>query len=222
MAIKVSFEGSKKLLKELARLEQAPKKALHATLSDVRKRAPGWVAQEVSKVYGIKKSDITSRSVGDLEMKGNGLSDLELHYSGRQLTPIHFSMTPKTPPAGHSYTLKAAFIRGKKETIGEVKKLTKKQRQALGKNFRKQNRIASMSSPYLLMGTKAKSDDKVQYIPFQRREEWKSDKTPRGVRPMKNISLPQMIDGRARPGIEQAINENVEKRLTHNMNRFLK
>lgn len=211
MPVKVSFDGSKQLRKELKRLEEAPKKALQSTFSDIRKRAPVWVAQEVSKVYGVKKSEINGGEIGKVYIQGDSVKDVSITYKGRVLTPTHFGMTPKTPPAGRGYTLKASIIKGSKATMGQVKKLSKKQRAALGKNFRKEGTQNSSSSPIMLMRTGG------TYIPFQRVSTNRKD-----VRAIKTVSLPQMVSGRASEGIDRAINENVGKRLEHQMNRFIK
>lgn len=211
MPVKVSFDGSKQLRKELKRLEEAPKKALQSTFSDIRKRAPVWVAQEVSKVYGVKKSEVNGGEIGKVYIQGDSVKDVSITYKGRVLTPTHFGMTPKTPPAGRGYTLKASIIKGSKATMGQVKKLSKKQRAALGKNFRKEGTQNSSSSPIMLMRTGG------TYIPFQRVSTNRKD-----VRAIKTLSLPQMVSGRASEGIDRAITENVGKRLEHQMNRFIK
>ena len=197
------------LKKKLDQMQTAPKKVIDRTLSDMRKRAPSWVSQEVTAVYGIKKAEINGGKVGTVKVTGNDVKSLKIRYRGRVLTPTHFGMTPKAP-GQNAYTLKASVIKGEKKTLGKVKKLTKKQRAALGKNFTKSGTKSSDHSPIMLMRTGS------TYIPFQRKSTNRKD-----VEAIKTISLPQMVSSmRTQPQIMQAINEGLEKRLTHHMNRF--
>ena len=119
-------------------------------MSDIRKRAPGWIAAEVVQIYGIKKTDITSQTAGKVKVTGEKVYDAKIIYNGRMLTPTHFGMTPKAPGA-NAYTLKASIIKGQKKTLGKVKKLTKKQRAQLGKNFTRSGSRSSQKSPIMLM-----------------------------------------------------------------------
>lgn len=210
MPIKCKFDGTKKLREDLAKLEQAPKKAMKATISDVNRRAPGWIAAEVAKQYGVKKAEVNSGSLGKVKIEGDSLETVKITYTGRVLTPTHFGMTPKAPPAGRGYTLKASIIKGSKKTMGQVKKLTKKQRAALAKNLTRSGTQNSTSSPIMLMRTGS------TYIPFQRISTNRKD-----VVAIKTLSLPQMVSGRASDGISKAINENVGKRLNHQLERYI-
>ena len=210
MPVKCKFDGTKKLREDLAKFEQAPKKAMKATLSDINRRAPGWIATEVAKQYGVKKGEVNSGSLGKVRVEGDSLETVKVTYTGRVLTPTHFGMTPKAPPAGRGYTLKASIIKGSKATMGKVKKLTKKQRAALAKNFTRSGTQNSTSSPIMLMPTGS------TYIPFQRVSVNRKD-----VEAIKTLSLPQMVSGRASDGISKAINENVGKRLNHQLERYI-
>ena len=156
-----------------------------------------------------QEAKITGQKVGSVRVRGNRLDDVQITYTGRVLTPTHFSMSPTAPKQGGSYTLKATVIKGQRSTLGKVKKLTKKQRAALGKNFRKEGTRSSDHSPIMLMHTGAGSEDKTQYIPFQRKSKNRSD-----VEVIKTLSLPQMVSSeRTAPNIEKAINEGLEKRM---------
>ena len=208
MSITVQISDMQALKRKLKALEKAPQKVINSTIGDMKKRVPSWIATEVSQEYGIKKAEITGQKVG--------LENIQITYTGRVLTPTHFSMSPTAPKAG-AYTLKATIIKGQRSTMGKVKKLTKKQRAALGKNFRREGTRSSDHSPIMLMHTGAGSVNKTQYIPFQRKSKNRSD-----VQAIKTISLPQMVSSeRTMPGIQQVIDENLEKRLDHYMNRYM-
>lgn len=213
MARKMGIVNYKEVLGELDKMREAPQKVLDRTLSDVRKRAPGWIATEVAKQYGIKKGEVGDGKTSKLEIKGNKLPNVKLKYSGRVLTPTHFNMSPKVPKVGGSYTLKATIIKGQRSTLGKVKKLTKKQRAALGKNFRGEGTRNSDHSPIMLMGTGNTKAGGTSYIPFQRKSQNRKD-----LEVIKTLSVPQMIDSeRTAPHIKEAINEKLGKRLDHHL-----
>lgn len=195
------------------------------TMSDMRNRVPGWVATEVVKVYGIKKGEVTpskagkdGKKAGSIRARGETIDSIEIVYTGRVLTPTHFGMTPKSAPPGRSYTLKASILKGSKSTLGKVKKLSKKQRAMLGKNFRRQGTRNSPESPYMLSKTGNKKEGGVDSIPFQRRTQPGKLKYA-----MRTVSVPQMVSSdRTKDSIEKAINEGLEKRLEQHMKLLLK
>lgn len=208
----------KKAIKDLKAIQGKSDKVITRLMSDVKSRVPGWVATEVTKAYNIKKGEVTpakagksSKPAGSIRVKGDTLETMEIVYRGRPLTPTHFGMTPKTPRA--SYTLKAEIVKGKKSVMGKKKKLTKKQRAALGKNFRRQGTQTSDHSPIMLMGTGNAKEGGTNYIPFQRKSTDRMD-----IEAIKTVSLPQMVSSdRARENIDRAINEGLGKRMAQHM-----
>ena len=205
---RIAMSDYKKIKKQMDDLKKAPTKVMKSLTSDAVKRVPGWVATEATKVYGIKKSEITGKKVGSMKVAGNGFKDLKFIYAGRMLTPTHFSMSPKAPKEGN-YTLKYKVV---DKTQSKVKKLTKKQRKDLGKNFTRSGTRTSDHSPIMLMRANGG-----QYLPFQRKST-----NRRNIEAIKVISLPQMVDSeRTKEGIDRAINEGLGKRLEHHMNRYI-
>lgn len=183
-------------------IREESQKAMKRLMSDVRKRAPGWISAEVTKEYGIKKAEIPK--VGTVKVIGRNVMNAKIRYRGRVLTPIHFSMTPKTPR--ESYTLKAEVIRGQKKVLGKKKKLTKKQRTRLPLNFEGKGQHHSPKSPIMLMNAGGGT-----YIPFQRKSQNRND-----IEAIKTISVPQMVSSdRTRDGIQATLEENIRKRLDH-------
>ena len=205
-------------IKALEALQGQSERVIKRLMADARTRVPGWVASEVTQVYNIKKSEITpakvgqsKKAAGSISVRGETIDGLEIVYRGRVLTPTHFGMTPKAPR--DSYTLKAEIIKGRKTVLGQKQKLTKKQRKALGKNFRRQGTRSSDHSPIMLMPTGAGNADKTQYIPFQRKSTRRSD-----IEAIKTVSLPQMVSSdRTSEAINTAINEGMQKRLEQHM-----
>lgn len=212
MSITCEIKNYKALRKQIKDMKKAPRQVLKSLTADAKKRAPGWVAAEVSKVYGVKKSEITGKKIGSVKVQGGNIDQVQIVYKGRVLTPTHFSMSPKAPkPNRGSYTLKASIIKGERTTLGKVKKLTKKQRAALAKNFTRSGTQKSDHSPVMLMPTGS------TYIPFQRRSTNRKD-----VQAVKTVSLPQMVSSeRTEKGIQTAISDGLGKRLNHHMQRYM-
>ena len=214
--VRCQIKDYKILKKRLNDTKKAPQKVMKALFSDARKRVPGWIATEVTKVYGIKKADVPNK-IGSLKIVGDNVSDLKFIYSGRRLTPAHFNMSPQAPNPGGGYTLKATILKGKRKTLGKVKKLTKKQRAAMAKNFTRSGTKKSDRSPIMLMSTGNTRVDGTNYIPFQRRSKNRKD-----VIAIKPTSLPKMIENKqVSAGISKAIDEGLGKRLDHHMKRHM-
>ena len=215
MASRGGIVNLTEVLSELEKMKKGSENVIKRTVSDISKRAPGWVASEVVQVYGIKKGEITPSSkgkkAGNISVRGETIASLQLVYRGRVLTPTHFGMTPKAPP-DRGYTLKASILKGNKATLGKVKKLTKKQRAALGKNFTRSGTKSSNHSPIMLMRTGG------TYIPFQRKSQNRKD-----LEAIKTVSVPQMVSNeKTEPGISKTLNENIEKRFHHHLSRMMK
>ena len=212
MSITCQIKNYKALRKQIEDMKKAPRQVIKSITAEAKKRAPGWIAAEVSKVYGVKKGDITGNKVGTVKAEGESIDKVKIVYKGRVLTPTHFGMTPKAPkPNGGAYTLKASIIKGERATLGKVKKLTKKQRAALAKNFTRSGERKSDHSPVMLMPTGS------THIPFQRKSTNRKD-----VEAIKTVSLPQMVSSeRTEKAIQNTISENLGKRLDHYMERYM-
>ena len=212
MSVRFEIKDYKTVKKQIENMKDAPKKVMQAMYSDASKRVPGWIATEVTKTYGVKKSEISGGSIGKVKVQGDNIKNMKVVYTGRLLTPTHFSMSPKEPKPGGGYTLKATVIKGERKTLGQVKKLTKKQRKELGKNLTRSGTQNSSKSPIMLMRANGG-----HYLPFQR-----VSKNRKDIEAIKTISLPQMVSSkRTEEGIQQAINEGMQKRLDHHLKRYM-
>lgn len=198
------------LRSELKKINTNSEKAISATAKDLKSRAPAWIAQEVVNVYNIKKSEITpskdgKKKAGTIRITGETIEDLALVYKGRLLTPVHFGMTPKTPPAGKKYTIKATILKGQKKNIGKY--LTTRTR---GGPY-------SERSHYILMSTGASKEGGTPYIPFQRMSKDRND-----LKKFTTVSVPQMIsNAQVSEAIIKRLNEEAAKRLQHNAERYI-
>ena len=214
MSVTCEIKNYKALRKRIEDMKKAPRQVIKSITADAKKRVPGWVATEVSKVYGVKKSEITGKKIGTVTPQGNSIQEVKIIYKGRLLTHTHFGMSPKTPKADRgANTLKATVIKGERKTLGKVKKLTKKQRAAMIKNLTRSGTKKSDHSPIMLMRANGG-----HYLPFQRKSTNRND-----VEVIKTISLPQMVSSeRTHEGIQKAIREGLGKRLDHYIDRYMK
>ena len=221
ISVKTNFD---QVYKELGDLRKASEKVIERTIADFKRRAPSWVAQEVVKEYNIQKSEIIpgkdrdKGQAGSISAQGETLDSAVLVYEGRLLTPVHFGMSPKAPK--QSYTLKAQVIKGEKKTWSKVKKLTKKQRANIGRNFTHQSTRNSSRSPIMLMHTGNKREGGIDYIPFQRKGH--RDNKPK-LYVVKTVSVPQMVTNeKVGKNIENAINEKLGKRFNNHVEHYFK
>lgn len=214
MGVTCEIKDYKELKKQLEKMKKAPETVMKRTMTDVKTRVPKWISAEISKVYGIKKAEIGDGKTSTVKVVGDNLTSTKIIYKGRVLTPTHFSMSPTIPKeGGGSYTLKASITKGQRSTLGKVKKMTKKQREALGKNFTRSGTRSSDHSPIMLMHTGNKQEGGTNYIPFQRKSTNRQD-----IKSIKTLSVPQMASSeRVAPNITKAINEGLEKRLAQHM-----
>lgn len=205
MRMTIKSDGIKRIMKKLAQDQQAARKALKATTNDMRRRVPGKVADDVRTVYNIKKADIVPESknakkktkrAGKVYVQGSTVSEMQIVYRGRTLTPVHFGMTPKAPP---------------KRTAG------KKRRRVAIKATIKKGQKKVLHPQAFLGSTGASNPDKVSYIPFVRET---SKRYP--IRPIKTLSVPQMVDNRkVRALINRDVNDLLRQRLQHNVRRYM-
>ena len=204
--VSVSIKNIDQILKEIDKKKAGAETALKRTLSDARKAAPGIVADGVRTKYNIKKAEITGGKVVKVRTEGTSLEDMKLIYRGRLLTPTHFGMTPKAPPAGKSYTLKAQILKGEKKKIGSYQ--TK----------RTPGGPYSAKSPFMLMGTGAARADATSHIPFQRQAP--GHRPTEGLRKMATVSVPQMItNDEVAEAIQGKLSDKIKTRLDYHMSR---
>lgn len=210
--VQAEIKNYEELMKKLAAKKKGGKKVMKQLTNEAKTRIPGWVATEVTKEYGVKKGDITGQKIGLVKAKGTNIKKVQIVYTGRLLTPTHFKMAPTAPNPSGAYTLKATIVKGERKTLGKVKKLTKKQKKVLAKNFTRSGTQASPHSPIMLMRANGG-----HYLPFQRKSQNRND-----IEAIKTISLPQMVGSeRTAEGIQEAINEGLGKRIEHYMKRYM-
>ena len=93
------------LARDLLKDKEAARKAIKATVGDLRSRGPAQVSKAVRGVYAIKAADINPNQGGrrlaggmHVQARGESVDDFTLVYTGSPMTPTHFGMKPGAPP----------------------------------------------------------------------------------------------------------------------------
>lgn len=214
-AFTVTMKDGAKLAKQIAKLENGGKVAIQRTVSDFNSGAPAWVSKGIRQHYEVDTAAIKSagpqkkRGATHINVAGVSVDGATLEYKGRTLTPTHFKMSPKSRP-------------------------TKRRRAPIlipGQMLNSSPEVGTVRPPapyqitaQIIKGQQARLPDntfmgagKVPAIPFQRTG------SGRGLlEAVHTLSVPQMIDGRAKETIETMISEGLEKRFTHHVQQAMK
>lgn len=227
----MEIKDLQKVIDKFGNIDKNGRKAVKATVKDVRARAPSWVAQEVTKVYTIPISEVRPatkkdmennvKKAGSIKVRGETLERMQITYTGRRLTPIHFKMKPTEPSellksydAVPSAGIQISGNRKAKVAMVHQRKpyditLTIKRGQT------KALRGKYDTPPFLARVSKTSS----KLIPFQRK-----GKDRNAITAIHSTSLPQMISSNedVKTAIENRLRDELEKRLAHNIKRFVK
>lgn len=190
------------LAKQLKGREAKVKRALDRTMGDLRRSAPGKVADAVRAVYNLKKGDLMPGSnAATVTMAGSGPDKFNMRYRGRVLTPTHFGMAPKAKPAGRrKYTPALQIKKNRKVKLTPIVAPGRAggafARPAASPYF-----LGSHNgSPGLLMQRHGNNVDKV----------------------FRTLSVPQMVGSKqVASAAQKALAELSESRLEHNLKRAL-
>lgn len=214
-AFTVTMKDGAKLAKQIAKLENGGQTAIKKTVNDFMSRAPAWVSKGIREHYGVYTAAINEakqqprRGQSSIQVAGVQVDSASLIYKGRALTPTHFKMSPKSRPSAQQ----------------------KKPIRIPGQMLNSSPEVGTVRPPapyqitaQIIEGQRARLPDntfmgagKVPTIPFQR--------TGSGRGPLEavhTLSVPQMIDGRAKETIETMISEGLEKRFAHHVQQAMK
>lgn len=203
------------LLDKLDSNNKKVEKAVKRTVTDFKSRGNAWVAAGVVKHYNIKKADIKAaitgkKSSGSIKISGIMIDNIGIEYSGRPLSPTHFKMRPTKIPLRRQ----SEYSRIPGVKVGEgsdVAMMQQPKPYTITAEIKKGSRVSFPEGTFL-GGT---GGDK--YIPYQRKG---SKRTP--IEAIKTVSIPQMITNEeAGEDIVKNVNEGIEKRLHHHLDREL-
>ena len=180
------------VVKGLNKDKEQAKKALKRTVSDMRSRGPGWVSKAVREEYNIKAGDVKAAMHTE---KGKGLS-----FDGEVIDDVALVYKGRVLTPTH-FGMRPTS-RPAKKSYKVTAEITKGQRKVL-------------SSKAFLAGTGSGG----KQIPFERKG---ASKYP--IKAIKTLSIPQMVQdgsGNLKPGVEKAVNENLEKRFKHHIDQVM-
>lgn len=212
----VSCAGGAELVKRLRKLENGGEVAIKRTVSDFTTRAPAWVSKGIREHYGVDAAAIKEaaqrpkRGKTSIKVAGVSVDGVSLEYKGRTLTPLHFKMGPKQRPEAQQ----SKHIRIPGQAIagsGDVAMIRPPKPYKVKATIIKGQRSTLPSGTFIAAGQGGVS------LPFQRKGEGRGP-----IEAVRTLSVPQMIDGRARETIEQTISEKLGERFQHYIERAMK
>lgn len=189
--MQITIQRYEDILNSINDMRAQSEKAVQRTISDFKSRAPSWISQEVCKEYNIKKKDVNEHKKG---VKNQG----QIKVRGTKIDNIEIVYQGRVLTPTH-FGMKPTSRQNRPYQV--TAQITKSSgRKALGSNVF----LASSGGA----GT--------TQIPFQRKG---AARTP--IAAVKTISVPQMISNvRVSANIQKRINEEMKKRLEHNLQRI--
>lgn len=215
-SMSVSCKGASDIAKKLRKLENGGKVAIERTVSDFTTRAPAWVSKGIREHYGVDTAAIKDaetkpkRGKTSIKVAGVEVDGAALVYKGRTLTPIHFKMSPKQRPENPQNK----YVRIPGQAIagaGDVAMIKPPKKYKVKATIIKGKRASLPAGTFIAPGNGGAT------LPFQRKGE---ARTP--IEAVRTLSVPQMIDGRARETIEEAISEKLGARFEHHIKQIMK
>lgn len=216
--LNVSTKGAPELVKQLRKLENGGRVAIERTVSDFNSRAPAWVSKGIREHYGVDTKAIKDaatkprRGKTTINVAGVKVDGATLQYKGRLLTPTHFKMSPKQQPT--TAQGKPIKVPGGAVNTAEgspVAMIRPPKKYKVKATIIKGKRVSMAPGTFVAQGNGGVS------LPFQRTGEGRMP-----IEVVRTLSVPQMIDGRARETIETMISEGLEKRFAHHIERITK
>lgn len=211
----VSASGGAELSKRLRKLKDGGKVAIKRTVSDFNKRAPAWVSKGIRQHYGVDAGAIKEaakapkRGRTSIKVKGITVDGATLVYKGRTLTPTHFKMSPKSRPTAQQKKL--LRVPGQAIAGSPVAMIRPPKRYTVKATIIKGQRTSLGAGTFI-------TDSNGATLPFQ-----KIDGAKRGpIKAVRTLSVPQMIEGRARETIEQTISQKLGERFEHHIKQATK
>lgn len=190
----VAAAGGDDLVKRLRKLETGGKVAIQRTVSDFASRAPGWVSQGVREHYGVDTAAIKDAT----KKPSRGKTSIKVAGVTVDGVTLEYSGRLLTPT---HFKMKPAARPPSKKTYRVSAEIIK------GKRTNLHSRA--------FLGRAG--GEGTTTIPWQRVGDGR-----RPVHVIKTVSVPQMIDGRAKETINEKINENLEKRFNNQIKRIMK
>lgn len=215
-SMSVSYKGAPEIVKKLHKLEHGGEVAIQRTITDFTTRAPAWVSKGIREHYGVDTAAIKDaerkprRGKTTIKVAGINVDGATLEYKGRTLTPVHFKMAPKQRPEAQQKNP----IRVPGQAVGNGSPVAMIRPP---KKYKVKATIIKGKRSTLPSGTFIAAGNGGSVLPFQKTSE---ERMP--IQVVRTLSVPQMIDGRARQTIEETISEKLGERFQHHVKQAMK
>ena len=215
-AFSVSYKGAPDIVKKLHKLKDGGEVAIKRTVSDFTSRAPGWVSKGIREHYGVDTAAIKDagpqkkRGGTSVKVAGTTVDGASLIYKGRTLTTGHFKQSPKKRPTGQQakpHRVPGQAIAG----AGDVAMIRPPKKYTVKATIIKGQRSTLPAGTFIAAGNGGVS------LPFQRTSEARMP-----IEAVHTLSVPQMIDGRARETIQETISDKLGDRFEHHIKQAMK
>lgn len=191
--ISMMIKNLKEVTKEVEDMKQKSEKAVSRTVGDFKSRGPSWISQEVAAEYNIKKKDVNAAKKG---AKNTG----SIKVKGVKVDNIELLYQGRLLTPTH-------FGMTPKVRPQKVYTVSAQIKKSSGKK---------VLSPHAFLAESGGTG--TTQIPFQRRGQ---ERYPIDV--IKTLSIPQMITNeKVSKNITKRMNEEMGKRLQHNLKRLMK
>lgn len=181
------------VVKGLEKKKEMSKKVLQRTVGDMRTRGPGWVSKAVREEYAISAGDVKSACHPE---KGGAIS-----FGGTVVDDVALVYKGRLLTPTHFKM---------KPTARPATRSYK-----VSAEIKKGHRKVLSSKAFLAHSSSGGGKS----IPFQRTG---TSRLP--IEAIKTLSVPQMVvdgNGKMKPKVDKAINENLKKRFEHYQKQFL-
>lgn len=208
-AINCTLKGYKELTQKIKKMEQQAEKDLNGAIRSVRKVATRKIADDISKRYNVKKSEINSGKIVTAKVKAKPRITI-IEYKGRLLTLPHFKgYGPKKPGEllDERHVIPGAMI-SFKGSAGPVATVRNRKAVSVKAEIIKGKKVKITLGAFVAPAAKGSQT----YIPFQRTGSGRG-----AIEAIKTLSVPQMITNEdvAKDIIEHiggSVSKEVEKR----------
>ena len=191
--LKIGLTSVGDIVKKLEGEKKKIQEAVDRTITTAKRDVPPQISQAVRSVYNISAGEMAkegqaaakfAKKVQGPKINGVVINGVQLTYTGRVLTPIHFNMTPKKlPDKKRKYTVRVTIKKGEKKVL-----------------------VGKYNTPVFL--ARASKTSKV-YLPYQR-----VGKKRLPICQIKTVSIPQMIENdKVAEDIQKRI-DAVEEKVT--------
>ena len=209
MPIKIEVDQSvKNIEKKMGEMPQEIEKANKDLAYDLKRRTPAQVKKAVREVYAVDASGYRSASISPKVVpKAGGSVELQLEYKGRNLSLKHFHQKrvgPRSRRSDKTMAPGSAFW-GRPDVI----MVRQPKRYGIYAEIIKGKKVVLGGHAFITTANGATN------MAFRREDG--ASRYP--IKAIKTLGVPEMITGRARPKVQKNIDEMMEKRYEHMLDR---